>query len=338
MALGRRLAAEVGAGEDGVELVCPAPVVVVLQERQPAGLAEAARADEEDVTLVLEGAHEAGLVDVQPAVEADAAEVGFTVGDAGPGIAHHARSRHVGDRVHDGTAGDAAAIGRLSRNGPSARRVYTRPVRAKEGLMVTEEHKQQLDRDGYCVVRGLFDDAETVPVRDPDGRALERLPRLRVAAPAPADLGPRGPRTPPAATTAPAPCSFRPSHRVGVRRLHRPSQAGGRHGGAARWAGEALHRPDDLQARGVQGRAQLLPPGLLLLEAAAQGMPELLDRPRPGGAGRHRPRLPARHARPLADSVPRAVLGPGPPARPRRQDGTSASGSPWTSWTTRTRT
>ena len=31
--------------------------------------------------------------------------------------------------------------------------------------MVTEEHKQQLDRDGYCVVRGLFDKAETAPVR-----------------------------------------------------------------------------------------------------------------------------------------------------------------------------
>ena len=95
MALRRRLAAEVGAGEDGVELVLPAPVVVVLQERQPAGLAEAARADEEDVTLVLEDVHEAGLVDVQPAIEADAAEVGLAVGNAGPGSVHRVR-RHLG--------------------------------------------------------------------------------------------------------------------------------------------------------------------------------------------------------------------------------------------------
>ena len=87
---GRR-APHVGAGEGGVEAVRPEAVVVVLQHRGPQRLAEAARADQEGVALVLQAPQEAGLVDVQPAVAADAPEVGLTVGNAGVG----------GRRAHD---------------------------------------------------------------------------------------------------------------------------------------------------------------------------------------------------------------------------------------------
>ena len=59
---------DVGAGEGGLEAVGPEAVVVVLQQGDPQRLAEAARADQEGVALLLQAAQEAGLVDVQPPV------------------------------------------------------------------------------------------------------------------------------------------------------------------------------------------------------------------------------------------------------------------------------
>ena len=77
-----RVLPDVGAGEGGLEVVRPEAVVVVLQQRHPQRLAEPAWADQEGVALLLQAAHEAGLVDVQPPVQADAPEVGLAVGNA----------------------------------------------------------------------------------------------------------------------------------------------------------------------------------------------------------------------------------------------------------------
>ena len=82
VALRGRIAPDVGTGEHGLELVAPPAVVVVLQQRHPQRLAEPPRADQEDVALLLQAPQEARLVDVQPPVQADAAEVGLTVGYA----------------------------------------------------------------------------------------------------------------------------------------------------------------------------------------------------------------------------------------------------------------
>ena len=69
-----RVLPDVGAGEGGGEVVRPEAVVVVLQQGHPQRLAEAPRADEKGVALLLQAAQEAGLVDVQPPVQADAPE------------------------------------------------------------------------------------------------------------------------------------------------------------------------------------------------------------------------------------------------------------------------
>ena len=78
-----RVLPDVGAGEGGREAVGPEAVVVVLQQGDPQRLAEAARANQKGVALVLQPPHEVGLVDVQPAVQADAPEVGLAAGNAG---------------------------------------------------------------------------------------------------------------------------------------------------------------------------------------------------------------------------------------------------------------
>ena len=80
-AVARGPLADVGAGEDGVELVGHGAIVVGVEHGQPQRLAEAPRADEEDEAFLLQGADEAGLVHVEAAVEADAAEVAAPVGD-----------------------------------------------------------------------------------------------------------------------------------------------------------------------------------------------------------------------------------------------------------------
>ena len=51
---GGGVAADVGTGEDPLEEFLLGAVVVALQEREPAALAEAAGTDEEDVALVLD--------------------------------------------------------------------------------------------------------------------------------------------------------------------------------------------------------------------------------------------------------------------------------------------
>ena len=61
-ALGGGRATDIGIPEQVIELVRPMPPVVALQQRQPAGLAEAPGADEEDVALVFERAQVTGLV------------------------------------------------------------------------------------------------------------------------------------------------------------------------------------------------------------------------------------------------------------------------------------
>ena len=76
-----RVPPDVGAGEGGVEVGGPEAVVVVLQKRHPHGLAEAPGADQEGVVLLFQPAQKAGLVDVQPAAQADAPEVALTVGN-----------------------------------------------------------------------------------------------------------------------------------------------------------------------------------------------------------------------------------------------------------------
>ena len=81
-ALLRPVAPDVGAREYGLEVAPPEAVVVVLQQRHPQRLAEAARADQKGVPLLLQTPQEAGLVDVQPPVQADALEVGLAVGNA----------------------------------------------------------------------------------------------------------------------------------------------------------------------------------------------------------------------------------------------------------------
>ncbi len=83
---------DVGSGESGLEVLRPEAVVVVLQQRHPQRLAEAPRADQEDVVLPLQKPQEARLVDVQPAVAADAPEVGLAVRNARVG----------GRRAHEG--------------------------------------------------------------------------------------------------------------------------------------------------------------------------------------------------------------------------------------------
>ena len=79
---------DVGAVEDGVPLVGAGPVVVVLEHRHPEALAEAPGPDQEGVALLLEAPEEAGLVDIQPAPETDASDVGLAVGNAGVGGGH----------------------------------------------------------------------------------------------------------------------------------------------------------------------------------------------------------------------------------------------------------
>ena len=81
-ALLRRVAPDVGAGEYGLEVAPPEAVVVVLQQRHPQRLAEAARADQKGVPLLLQTPQEAGLVDIEPPVQADALEVSLAVGNA----------------------------------------------------------------------------------------------------------------------------------------------------------------------------------------------------------------------------------------------------------------
>ena len=78
-----RLPADVGAAEERLEIAGLVAVVVALQQRQPAGLAEAPGAEEEHVALALQLVEEAGLVHVQAAFLPDALEEGPAVGDLG---------------------------------------------------------------------------------------------------------------------------------------------------------------------------------------------------------------------------------------------------------------
>ena len=93
---------DVRAVEDRVPLVGPRAVVVVLQHRHPQALAEAPGTNQDRVALVLQRPEEARLVHVQPAVQADAPDVGLTVGYPGVGCRHRAscRCRPAHDRTH----------------------------------------------------------------------------------------------------------------------------------------------------------------------------------------------------------------------------------------------
>ena len=94
-AVGRGVAADVRTVEQRLEVVGLVTVVVALHHRQPAGLAEPPRADEEHESLLLQRVQEARLVDVQAALPPDALEVGQPVWDGGDlrafaGSAHRA--------------------------------------------------------------------------------------------------------------------------------------------------------------------------------------------------------------------------------------------------------
>ena len=88
VAVRRGAAPDVGSAEHRLEIAGAAAVVIVLQHRQPAGLAETARADEKGVALLFQRAQEARLVHIEEAFAPDGAEVGHAVGDAGPSIGH----------------------------------------------------------------------------------------------------------------------------------------------------------------------------------------------------------------------------------------------------------
>ena len=77
-----RVRADVRAGEHLLELVPPVAIVVVLQERHPARLAETPGPDEKRVALLFKRAQEARLVHVEPAIDADAPEARLPVRDA----------------------------------------------------------------------------------------------------------------------------------------------------------------------------------------------------------------------------------------------------------------
>ena len=79
VAVGGRPPADVGAAEDRLEAAGAVAVVVALQQRHPARLAEAARVDQEGVALPLQVVQEAGLVHVQGALAAHRLEVGPAV-------------------------------------------------------------------------------------------------------------------------------------------------------------------------------------------------------------------------------------------------------------------
>ena len=98
--------------------------------------------------------------------------------------------------------------------------------------MVTDAHKQKLDRDGYCVIRRLLDEAKTVPVR----ARMEKLwnghhdygwPHRHLQTSDPDDRD-----TPGGNYRSGSLASVQ--DRGGLRRLHEESQTGGRDGGAAR--------------------------------------------------------------------------------------------------------
>ena len=76
---------DVGAAEDGLELLGLLAVVVAFQCRKPEAFAEAPGTNQEDVAFPLQIADEAGLIDIQAPLLADALEVGEAVGDGGAG-------------------------------------------------------------------------------------------------------------------------------------------------------------------------------------------------------------------------------------------------------------
>ena len=80
VAVRRGLARDVGAAEDVLEASGAVAVVVALQQRHPARLAEAAGPDQERESLPFQLVQEAGLVDVQRALATHRLEVGPAVG------------------------------------------------------------------------------------------------------------------------------------------------------------------------------------------------------------------------------------------------------------------
>ena len=82
---------DVGPAEQRLELAGAGAVVVVLQHRHPARLAEAARPDEKDVALLLQASEEPRLVHIEAALQPDGSEIGPAVGNAG--IVGHPASR-----------------------------------------------------------------------------------------------------------------------------------------------------------------------------------------------------------------------------------------------------
>ena len=81
VAVRRGLPPDVGSGEEGLEPIGAVAVVVALQQRHPARLAESARPDEEGVARVLQLVQKARLVDIEAALGPYRLEVRPAVGD-----------------------------------------------------------------------------------------------------------------------------------------------------------------------------------------------------------------------------------------------------------------
>ena len=83
MAVLRGAPADVSAREDGLERLGAVAVVVVLQQRHPTGLAEAAGTNQKDVAFFLQVVEKTGLVHVEAALQPDGLEVGQPYGMRG---------------------------------------------------------------------------------------------------------------------------------------------------------------------------------------------------------------------------------------------------------------
>ena len=100
VAVGGGLPPDVGVREQPVEPVLAVAVVVILQERHPARLAEPAGSDQKRVAHLLQLVQKARLVDVETAFQAHRLEVGPAIGNL------RKRGRHAvqppAKRVRDG--------------------------------------------------------------------------------------------------------------------------------------------------------------------------------------------------------------------------------------------
>ena len=83
MAVFGRLPPQVGAAKYSVEFVGSCAVVVIFQQGDPAGLAHAPGPNQKGIAFLFERVDKAGLIDVEAVFQADGAEIGPAVGNAG---------------------------------------------------------------------------------------------------------------------------------------------------------------------------------------------------------------------------------------------------------------